>query len=66
MKGDIQDRLDTHRKELILGALRGANGKHADAARLLGISQTTLYRWLKTLGISNSYGRIVTKGQAPK
>ena len=34
-------------REDILDALRAANGKKSEAARLLGVSRVTLWKWLK-------------------
>lgn len=43
-------------REAILGAIRALNGDKLQAARLLGIGKTTLYRKLKEYGISDSQG----------
>jgi two-component system response regulator HydG len=40
-------------REAILGAIRTLNGDKLQAARLLGIGKTTLYRKLKEYGIAN-------------
>ena len=40
--------------ETIRAALTQANGKKAGAARILGISRPTLYRWMRQTGITSS------------
>jgi len=41
-------------RQAILGAIRALNGDKLQAARLLGIGKTTLYRKLKEYGITDS------------
>ena len=41
-------------KQAILGAIRTLNGDKLQAAKLLGIGKTTLYRKLKEYGIGDS------------
>jgi len=43
-------------REAILGAIRALNGDKLQAARLLGIGKTTLYRKLKEYGIADPMG----------
>jgi two-component system response regulator HydG len=43
-------------RDAILGAIRALNGDKLQAARLLGIGKTTLYRKLKEYGISDPMG----------
>ena len=40
-------------RQAILGAIRALNGDKLQAARLLGIGKTTLYRKLKEYGIAD-------------
>ena len=40
-------------REAILGAIRTLNGDKLQAAKLLGIGKTTLYRKLKEYGIAD-------------
>ena len=40
-------------REAILGAIRALNGDKLQAAKLLGIGKTTLYRKLKEYGIAD-------------
>jgi len=40
-------------KQAILGAIRTLNGDKLQAAKLLGIGKTTLYRKLKEYGIAD-------------
>ena len=42
-------------KEIIIKVLNQVNGKKQEAARILGISSTTLWRRLKKLGINGGY-----------
>ena len=42
---------DGYQKERLLNALRRAHGNRAEAARLLGIGRTTLYRQMKKFGL---------------
>ena len=46
-----RDQLAELEREAILGAIRTLNGDKLQAARLLGIGKTTLYRKLKEYGI---------------
>jgi len=43
-------------REAILGAIRTLNGDKLQAAKLLGIGKTTLYRKLKEYGIADPLG----------
>jgi len=40
--------------EIVHKALEQANWKKAKAARILGISRPTLYRWMKQAGINKA------------
>jgi transcriptional regulator with PAS, ATPase and Fis domain len=44
--------LSTAEREQIRRVLRGVNGNKAAAARQLGMSRRSLYRWLDRLGIA--------------
>jgi DNA-binding NtrC family response regulator len=46
----LQDAIDHAAAARVEAALRAAGGNRAEAARLLGIDRTTLYRWLRRLG----------------
>ncbi len=48
--------LDDLTREAVLGALRHARGNRQRAARILGVSRTTLYRMLMRYGLEN-FGR---------
>ena len=52
MKEQVVDEPDSGEKRQILNALKKANGKRNEAARILGISRATLFRKLSKLGIS--------------
>ncbi|UCE58788.1 MAG: hypothetical protein JSU63_15245 [Phycisphaerales bacterium] len=47
----LDEILSTIERREILGALRRANGQRTQAARLLGISRSRLYRRMEALGI---------------
>lgn len=51
--GALADLRDQTERRAILGALRDANDRPGDAARMLGISRTTLWEKMKRLGIRN-------------
>ncbi|MEJ2069867.1 MAG: sigma-54 dependent transcriptional regulator [Syntrophobacterales bacterium] len=40
-----------HQKEMIVKAIKQAGGKKGEAARLLGVSRVTLWKWLKSLDL---------------
>lgn len=50
MKGDYQDCIDRHRKEIIESAIH-KGGNLSSAAKLLKMELRTLYRWVRILGI---------------
>src|SRR5262249_48634167 len=49
--GTLQDALDRAAAARIQAAITAADGNRAEAARALGIDRTTLYRFLRRLGI---------------
>jgi len=50
--GTLQESLDRSARERIREALEASGGKKAEAAARLGIERTTLFRWMKRLGLS--------------
>jgi len=50
-EGTLQDVLDRAAAARIRAALDAAKGQRAEAARVLGVERTTLYRMMKRLGI---------------
>jgi two-component system, NtrC family, response regulator HydG len=54
------DRLVTAERDQIVRALQRANGNKSEAARLLGISRRSLYRWLDRLSDGGDAGRADT------
>ena len=52
-EGTLQDCLDGAAAVRIRGALAAAGGNRIEAARVLGIERTTLYRMMKRLGIAD-------------
>ena len=51
--GTLQDAVDRATEERVRGALRETSGRRAEAARLLGVERTTLYRLIKRFGIED-------------
>jgi len=49
--GTLQSGLETAAAQRIRAALEAAGGRRAEAASLLGIDRTTLFRWMKRLGL---------------
>jgi DNA-binding NtrC family response regulator len=49
--GTLQAAVDRATEERVRGALRETGGRRAEAARLLGVERTTLYRLMKRFGI---------------
>jgi DNA-binding NtrC family response regulator len=49
--GTLQDAVDRATEERVRGALAQTLGRRADAARVLGVERTTLYRLMKRFGI---------------
>ncbi len=47
----FRDQINNYRRQVLVGALRRANGNHAQAARLLGINRTYFLRLLRKLNI---------------
>jgi len=52
MGGTLQEALDRAASVRVQAAIDAAGGNRAEAARVLGIDRTTLYRWLRRLGQS--------------
>ncbi len=50
--GTLQEALDRAASVRVQAAIDAAGGNRAEAARVLGIDRTTLYRWLRRLGQS--------------
>jgi DNA-binding NtrC family response regulator len=50
MGGTLQEALDRAASVRVQAAIDAAGGNRAEAARVLGIDRTTLYRWLRRLG----------------
>jgi DNA-binding NtrC family response regulator len=51
---DLKSRLEAYERQLIVAALRDANGHQRRTARALGILPTTLHEKMKRLGIPTS------------
>jgi DNA-binding NtrC family response regulator len=51
--GTLQDAVDRATEERVRGALNETGGRRAEAARLLGVERTTLYRLMKRFGIDD-------------
>jgi len=49
--GTLQSGLEIAAAQRIRAALEAAGGRRAEAAALLGIDRTTLFRWMKRLGL---------------
>jgi len=47
----FHEQVDTYRRQVLVGALRRANGNHTQAAKLLGLNRTYLLRLLQKLHI---------------
>ena len=54
----LHDVTDEVVRSLCLEALQRSSGRKQEAARLLGISRNSLYRYLRRLGISGGYGTL--------
>ncbi len=50
-KGKLKEEMERHERELILNALKAANGSNARAAKILGIDRSSLFKKRKKLGI---------------
>ncbi len=50
-KGKLKEEMQRHERELILRALKAANGSNAKAAKILGIDRSSLFKKRKKLGI---------------
>jgi transcriptional regulator with GAF, ATPase, and Fis domain len=50
--GTLHDAIHDMKRQLVLNALERANGNHTDAARLLGIHPTNLYRLMRSLKLT--------------
>ena len=48
---DLNERLEEAQKEAVMKALKAAGGKRKEAASMLGISRTTLFRLMKRYGL---------------
>jgi len=49
--GTLQSGLEIAAAQRIRAALEAAGGRRAEAAARLGIDRTTLFRWMKRLGL---------------
>ena len=49
--GGFHEQINTYRRQVLMGALRRANGNHTQAAKLLGLHRTYFLRLLRKLNI---------------
>ena len=56
LEGSLQDTLDRAAADRIRSALDATQGRKATAAAALGVDRTTLFRWMKRLGLDGPDG----------